>query len=135
MEEVNKLRYNLLKWFTVGWTIWFGGFILKVLIQNKIILVIIMLIGLLGWILFVVNIIRLRKIKRVVSSDKDSDVEFKIYNRNKSLAIGYLTYSILIGIFFILSIFTDVSALIVCEITLFIGTLSVLVSSLRFYRN
>ena len=135
MEEVNKLRYNLLKWFTVGWTIWFGGFILKGLIQNKIILVIIMLIGLLGWILFVVNIIRLRKIKRVVSSDKDSDVEFKIYNRNKSLAIGYLTYSILIGIFFRLSIFTDVSALIVCEITLFIGTLSVLVSSLRFYRN
>jgi len=136
IEKLDKSRYNLLKWFTVGWTIWFGGFILKDLINNKLILGLIILIGLFGWIIFSVSLIRFRKLGKIVNSDSDLknalNDELMIHNRNKSFSIGYWTYSILIGIFFVLSIFTDISALIVCEITLYIGTISILVSSLIY---
>ena len=139
IEKLDKSRYNLLKWFTVGWTIWFGGFILKDLISNKLILGLIILIGLFGWIIFFVSLIRFRKLGKIVNSDSDLknalNDELMIHNRNKSFSIGYWTYSILIGIFFVLSIFTDISALIVCEITLYIGTISILVSSLIYNRD
>ncbi len=139
IEKLDKSRYNLLKWFTVGWTIWFGGFILKDLISNKLILGLIILIGLFGWIIFSVSLIRFRKLGKIVNSDSDLknalNDELMIHNRNKSFSIGYWTYSILIGIFLVLSIFTDISALIVCEITLYIGTISILVSSLIYNRD
>ena len=139
IEKLDKSRYNLLKWFTVGWTIWFGGFILKDLINNKLILGLIILIGLFGWIIFSVSLIRFRKLGKIVNSDSDLknalNDELMIHNRNKSFSIGYWTYSILIAIFFVLSIFTDISALIVCEITLYIGTISILVSSLIYNRD
>jgi hypothetical protein len=139
IEKLDKSRYNLLKWFTVGWTIWFGGFILKDLISNKLIFGLIILIGLFGWIIFSVSLIRFRKLGKIVNSDSDLknalNDELMIHNRNKSFTIGYWTYSILIGIFFVLSIFTDISALIVCGITLYIGTISILVSSLIYNRD
>jgi len=139
IEKLNKSRYNLIKWFTIGWTIWFGGFILKDLISNNLILGLIILIGLFGWIIFSVNLIRLRKLGKIVNSDSDLknalNDELMLHNRNKSFTVGYWTFSILICIFFALSIFIDISTLIVCEITLYIGTLSTLVSSLIFNRD
>ncbi len=139
IEKLDKSRYNLIKWFTIGWTIWFGGFILKDLISNKLILGLIILIGLFGWIIFSVNLIRLRKLGKIVNSDSDLknalNDELKLHNRNKSFTVGYWTFSILICIFFALSMFIDISTLIVCEITLYIGTLSTLLSSLIFNRD
>ncbi len=139
IEKLDKSRYNLLKWFTIGWTIWFGGFILKDLISNKLILGLIIILGLFGWIIFSVNLIRFREIRKIINLDRDLknalNDELMIHNRNKSFSIGYWTYSILIGLFFVLSIFTDISALLVCEITLYIGTISILVSSLIYNRD
>ena len=139
IEKLDKSRYNLIKWFTIGWSIWFGGFIIKDLISNKLILGLIILIGLFGWIIFSVNLIRLRKLGKIVNSDSDLknalNDELMLHNRNKSFTVGFWTFSILICIFFILSMFINISTLIVCEITLYIGTLSTLVSLLIFNRD
>lgn len=139
IEKLDKSRFNLIKWFTIGWTIWFGGFIIKDLISNKLVIGLIILIGLFGWIIFSVNLIRLRKLGKIVNSDSDLknalNDELMLHNRNKSYTVGYWTFSILICIFFALSMFIDISTLIVCEITLYIGTLSALVSSLIFNRD
>jgi hypothetical protein len=138
IEELDKSRYNLIKWFTIGWTIWFGGFILKDLIRNKLILGLIIITGLFGWIIFSVSLIRFIKLGKIVNTDSDLknalNDELIIHNRNKSFTVGYWTFSILICIFFLLSSFIDIPALIVCETTLYIGTLSALVSSLIFNR-
>lgn len=139
IEKLDKSRYNLIKWFTISWAIGFGGFISKDLISNKLILGLIILIGLLGWIIFSVSLIRLRKLGRIVNSDIDLknalNDELMLHNRNKSFTVGYWTFSILIFIFFALSTFLDISALVVCEISLYLGTLSTLVSSLIFNRD
>lgn len=138
IEKLDRLRYSLIKWFTFGWAIWFGGFILKDLIDNKLLLGLIILIGLLGWIIFSVSLIRFRKLGKTINSNSDLksalNDELMIFNRNKSLAVGYGALMILITIFFGLSIFIDINALIICEITLYIGVLSVLVSSLIYNR-
>lgn len=136
IEKLDKSRYNLIIWFTIGWAIWFGGFILKDLISNKLIFGIIVIVGLFGWIIFTVNLIRLRKLGKIVNSDSNLknalNDELFLHNRNKSFTVGYWTFSVLICIFFALSIFIDISSLIVCGFTLYFGTLSVLVSSLIF---
>lgn len=139
IEKLDKSRYNLIKWFTIGWTIWFGGFILKDLISNILILGLIILIGLFGWIIFSVNLLRLIKMGKIVNSDSNLknalNDELMLHNRNKSFTVGYWTFSILVCIFLALSMFIDISSLIVCEITLYIGTLSMLLSSLIFNRD
>ncbi len=139
IEKLDKARYNLLKWLTVGWTISFGGFIIKDLTGNKLIFELLILFGLFGWILFFVSLIRFLRLGKIVNSDSNLknalNDELMIYNRNKSFSVGFWTYSILVTIFFVLSIFIDISALIVSEITLYIGTISVLISSLIYNRE
>lgn len=139
IEKLDKSRYNLIKWFTIGWAIWYGGFILKDLISNKLIQVLIILTGLFGAIMWAKNLILLMKLGKIVNSDSNLknalNDELMIHNRNKSFVIGFWTFTILIGFFLVLSSFTNISALIVCEITLYIGILSALVSSLIYNRD
>lgn len=138
IEKLDKSRYSLIKWFTLGWVIWFGGFILKDLINNKLLLGLIILFGLIGWIIFAISLFRYIKLGKIVNSDKDLKSaltdELTIHNRNKSFIVGYWSLIILTGIFLGLSIFTNITALIVCEITLYLGVLSGLVSSLIYNR-
>lgn len=138
IEKLDKSRYNLIKWSTIGYAIWFGGFILKDLIVNKLLLGLIILFGLFGWIVWTVNFLRLQKLSKIINSDNNlksalSD-ELFLHNRNKSFTFAYWTTIILVSIFLGLSIYTDITALIVCEITLYIGVLSGLISSLIFNR-
>jgi divalent metal cation (Fe/Co/Zn/Cd) transporter len=138
IEKMNKSKYNLIKWFTVGWTIWFGGFILKDLIFNKIILGFIIMAGLTGWVLFVINIFRLKRFVKTVTKSSNlkqalSD-ELSLYNRNKSFVTGYYILIAMAGVFFALSVFTDITALVVSEVILYVGVLSSLISLLIYNR-
>jgi hypothetical protein len=139
IEKLDKSRYGLLKWLTIGWAMWFGGFILKDFISNTLILGLIIMFGLVGWIMFTVSLIRFRKFAKIVNSDSDLknalNDELMLHNRNKSVTVGYWVLINVIGIFLVLSIYTDITALIVCEVTLYIGILSVLVSSLKYNRD
>ena len=139
IEKLDKARYNLIAWFTAGWAIWFGGFILKDLINNKILLGIIVSLGLIGGIIFIISVLRYIKLGKIVNSDEELENAFAdelfIHNRNKTFQVGYWTLLILIAIFFGLSIYTNITALIVCEITLYLGVLSGLISSLIFNRS
>jgi len=139
IEKLDKSRYNLVKWFTAGWILWFGVYILKDLASNILILSLLSLTGLIGWILFVINLIKFIKFGKIVNSDSNlknalSD-ELALHNKNKSFVIGYWTLIVLTAIFLILSLFTNISALIVCEITLYIGVVSTQVSWLIYNRG
>jgi len=138
IEKLDKSRYNLIKWFTLGWSIWFGGFILNGLISNRLLHILIVLLGLIGGVVYAINLFRLLKISKIVNGNIDLrnalNDELIMHNRLKSFRVGYWTLIVLISIFFGLSIYTSIPALVVCEITLFFGVLSGLISFLIYNR-
>lgn len=139
IEKYDRSRYNSIKWFTTGWAIWFGGFILKDLIDQQLILGIISIVGLLGWFLFLINMNRLNKLGKVINADEGlknalSD-ELAVHNRNRSFIVGFWSFVIVNSVCFGLSIFTNISAMLVCELTLYFGTLSGLIASLIYNKG
>ena len=139
IEQYDKKRFNLIKWLTLGWALWFGAYIIKDLINSKTIFGIILLLGLPGWLLFVVSLIRYLKIGKAIKSD----IRLKNALNNelhrlyiyKSVYIGFWSLIVTIIIFFGISLFYKISALIVCEVTLYIGILASLISALIYNKN
>ncbi|MCK9206499.1 MAG: hypothetical protein M0P66_05245 [Salinivirgaceae bacterium] len=140
IEKMDKSRYNLIKWLTIGWTIWFGTYIAKDWINNRLIFGFLFLIGFIGWILFTVNLIKYLRLGKKVNSDnklKEAlNNEMHQFYGYKSFFWGFWTIVATISILFVISLFYhQISALIVCEITLFIGVLSTLIAGLIYNRD
>ncbi len=139
IEKLEKTRYNLLKWLTIGWGIWFGTFILKNLLQNQLILQFATWIGLLGWVIFSINLVKYFKLKRELKWDKKLERalndELHQLNMFQSFFIGYCIIILVTGILFVLSLYITLPAVLVTEIILYIGVLSVLISGLIYNRD
>lgn len=128
IEKLDKSRYNLIKWLTIGWTIWFGVYIVKDWIDNKLIFGLLILIGLIGWILFAVNLIDYLRLGKKVKSDSKlkealNNEMHQLYSY-KSFFWGFCIVIVTTGIFLGITSFYQISALIVCELTIFFGILS-----------
>jgi hypothetical protein len=139
IEKLDKSRYDLIKWLTIGWTIWFGGYIVKDWINNKLIFGLFILIGFIGWILFVVNLTKYLRLGKKVNADNRlkealNNEMYKLY-AYKSIFFGFLTTMIIICIFLLISLFNNIPALIVCEIVLFFGISSSLIASLIYNKG
>ncbi len=140
IEQYDKSRYNLIKWLTIGWAAWFGTFILKDLIEDKFIFVqiLIALAGLIGFIFFVVN---LQKYLRLASKIKYSRLNEALNNelhqiyKYKSVFWGFKVLLGTICVFLVISLFHQISAKLVCEITLYLGVLSSLIAGLVYNRD
>jgi hypothetical protein len=65
IEKLDRARYNLLKWFTFGWAVWFGTFILRDFVQSSFIIGIMIVSGLCGWILWIINMIKIFKLGKL----------------------------------------------------------------------
>jgi hypothetical protein len=140
IEKLDKARYNLLKWLTVGWGTWFGSYILKDLIKNGSIILdlFIGLVGLVGFVFFAVN---LQKYMRLASKVKYSRLSDALNNemhqlyKYKSIYIGFKVLLTTIILFFIISLFNQIPSKFVCEITLYFGVLSSLIAGLIYNRD
>jgi len=140
IEKLDKTRYNLLKWLTVGWAVWFGTYILKDLINSEFIILdfLLGLVGLIGFVFFAVN---LQKYIRLGSKVKNSRLRDALNNemnqiyKYKSAYIGVKVLLASIALFFVVSIFYPISAKLVCELTLYSGVLSILISGLIYNRD
>lgn len=140
IEQYDKSRYNLIKWLTVGWAAWFGTYILKDLINDKFILMQLLIgfVGIIGFVFFVVN---LQKYLRLASKIKYSRLKGALNNelhqiyKYKSFFCGFIVLLGTICAFFVISIFCDISAKFVCEITLYLGVLSSLIAGLAYNRD
>jgi len=139
IEYLDKSRYNLLKWTTIGWAIWFATIISYNFIKGHIIVSIAYWMGLLGSAIFVINLIRFLKLKRFLLWNnrlKEAlENEFHLLNLHKSYQIGYWVVIGITVLFLFISSFTTVSALLVTELTLYFGVLAVLVSGLIYNRD
>jgi hypothetical protein len=139
IERLEKTRYNLLKWLTIGWAIWFGTFILKDIIQNPMIIGAASTVGLMGWIIFSINLIQFLKLKRELNWDPKAkealNDELHQLNMHKSFQIGYWAVLTTTAVFLGFAEFLEIKALLVTEVTLYLGVLSVLISGLIYNRD
>jgi hypothetical protein len=139
IEQLNDSRYNLIKWLTIGWSIWVGTYIAKDLIQYQLILTALVWVGLFGWIVFIINLLKYMKLKREVKSDsllgEALNDELIQLNRYKSFFLGFWVTISIIGIFFGISLFVNITALMVCRTTIYVGVLSVLIAWLIYNNN
>ena len=138
IEKLDKSRYDFMKWCTIGWTIWFGTYILRDFIPTPEVPGYITWIRLLGWFILIVSTIRFVKLKRELNWDNKMkealDDELHLHNRIKSFQIGYFVVIGLTLLFFVLSLYTAIPAVIVTKLTLYFGVLAVLISKLIFNR-
>jgi len=141
IEQFDKARYNMRKWFTVGWAIWFGSNILQdyLLVINRIIFVFVVFAGLIGSIFFSIYLIKFVKLNGKINANsklKEAlNNEMIRYYTYKSFFIGFWTFTVTIGCFLEISLFYSISALLVCKITLYLGVLSASVANLIYNRN
>jgi hypothetical protein len=139
IEQYDKARYSLTKWLTLGWIVWYGTFIAKDLIDNKFIIGSILIVGFIGWIFFAINLFRLiglvKKINADIKLKEALSNEMHQFYAYKSIVWGFWTIMVTISALIVITIFYEVSALIVCEITLFVGISSCLIANLAYNRE
>jgi len=141
IEQFDKARYNMRKWFTIGWAVWFGSNILQdyLLVINWLIFIFVVFVGLIGSIFFSIYLIKFTKLNGKINANKklkealnNEMIRFYTY---KSFSIGFGTFAATIACFLVVSSFYSISALLVCKITLYLGVLSALVANLIYNRN
>lgn len=137
IEQLDKSRYDYLKWSTIGWTIWSGTYILTELmsIPDNIL----SWTRLLGWLILIISSIRFFKLKRELNWDKKMkealEGELHKFNLQKSFRNGYFVVIGITLIFFALSLYLTISALLVTKVTLYFGILAVLISKIIYNRD
>ena len=139
IEKFDKERYPVIKLSTIGCAIWFGSLILQDLIINKSIVLIVILVGLIGWIFFTVGLIKLLKLTRKINSNcilKEalSNEMYRLYTY-KSAFVGFCAVLITGVCLYVISIFYDIPALLVCKFILFFGCLAAFIATLVYNKG
>ncbi|MDI6402614.1 hypothetical protein QLX67_11455 [Balneolaceae bacterium ANBcel3] len=131
-----RIKYELFKWVTFGWVIWFGTFLIWDVIDNFVLLSLLILIGCVNVVLCAVNAFTLGKMWAKVNSDERlKKVVLGNYQTEKvykSCYWGFLITTCFLGFFLLMALFTNVDALTVVKTTLFFGIFSVLVAWLIY---
>jgi len=141
IEQLDKMRYNLLKWGTIGFGIWFGTFILTEFPFDSLILESMPYVRLLGNLILIVSVIRFLKLRRRRELNWDRKMkkalegELHQLNLLKSFRNGFFVVIGTTLIFFTLTLFSAIPALLIIKITLYFGVLTVVISKLIYNRD
>jgi len=137
IEQLDKSRFDFLKWATIGWTIWSGTYIATELVNVPDI--VLTWTRLLGWCILIISTIRFLKLKRELNRDnkmKDAlEGELHRFNLSKSFRNGYFVVIAITILFFALSFQFTISTLIVTKTILYFGVLVVLISKIIYNRD
>lgn len=139
IEQLYQLRYKLLKWFTIGWAVWFGTFILKDVINNSMIRGSVATLGLIGSVIWIINLLKLQKLGRTLRLDNKLhealNDELYQFNMHKSILIGYFVVITTTAFLYGISQFLLISGVLAMSIILYFGVLSVLIAGLIYNRD
>jgi hypothetical protein len=139
IEQYDKSRYSLIKWLTLGWIVWYGTFIAKDLINSKLIIGSILIVGFIGWIFFTINLFKFIGLGKKINADsklKEAlNNEMHQFYKYKSSFWGFCAVIATISIFLVISLFHQISALLVCQLTLFFGISASLIANLAYNRE
>jgi len=139
IEKFDKSRYRLIKWFTVGWVVWYGTFIAKDVTNNTPIVLLLVLVGLVGWVIWSINLVQLLRLGKKISINPElaeaMNNEMQKFYELKSSNIAFAATMATVGIFIGITAFYKISALIVCESILFVGISSGLIAYLTYNKE
>jgi hypothetical protein len=137
IEQLDKSRYDFLKWATIGWTIWSGTYIATELVNVPDL--VLTWVRLLGWSILIISTIRFLKLKRELNWDNKMkealEGELHKFNLSKSFRNGYFVVIAITILFFVLSFQFIISTLIVTKTILYFGVLAVLISKIIYNRD
>lgn len=139
IEQYDRLRYQTIKWFTIGWAAWFGIAMVNRYIGNNTVKALFAMIGIMGLITWVINFIKLRRLDKKIKSDsnlyKALNNELVVHNKYKASRVGFIVTISVVGVCYGITLNYPLPALNVCEVTLFTGVLSGLIASLFYNRE
>ena len=139
IEKFDKSRYDLVKWFTMGWIAWYGTIVSKGLIHNNFIIGLLLGIGFFGWIFFMVSLVKLVRLGRRIKSDSRLNEalsnEMHQFYVLKSIAWGFSTVMATACTFIVVSLFYPIPTLVACEFILFVGVSSSLIANLVYNKE
>jgi len=139
IEKLDNARSSFLKWATVGYTIWFGTYIVADPFFLPEIPSVIQWIRILGWLILLVSGLRAMKLKRELRWDKKMqgalEGELYQYNLRKSFQMGFFVVMGVTSVFLMLSLFYTIPALLVTKVILYLGGLAVLISKMFYNRD
>ncbi len=139
IERLDKSKYNMLFWMTIGFGLFFGETILKEFLNEKNTLMIVRFLGIVGWGFFIKSSIVSLKITKQIKKDTKlkealNNEMHKLYSF-KSYRVGFWTFLTSIIIFIILSFFMEISLLVSLEVILYFGLLSTFISGLIYNKS
>lgn len=139
IEKLDNARSSFLKWATVGYTIWFGTYIVADPFFLPEVPLVIQWIRILGWLILLVSGLRAMKLKRELRWDKKMrgalEGELHQYNLRKSFQMGFFVVMGVTAVFLMLSLFYAIPALLVTKVILYLGGLAVLISKMFYNRD
>ena len=138
-DDLDKLRNRQILGFLIGWVLWYGTLIMRDYISNKTIFNILLSVGLIGNIIFVFYIIKLIRLSNFLNKNDEKkkalNDELWKENSSKSFSWGFILTMFTTIFLLVISVFCPLSAIVICEIILFVGVVSFLSSFLIFNRN
>ena len=136
IEKLDNARSSFLKWATVGYTIWFGTYIIADPFFLPEVPSVLQWIRILGWLILLVSGLRAIKLKRELKWNKKMkgalEGELHQHNLRKSFQMGFFVVFGVTAAFFMLSLFYIIPSLLVTKVILYLGGLAVLISKI-FY--
>lgn len=139
IEKLDKLRFILLKLTTIAFALWYGMNIIAGIIQDPTLEIIAGLIGLCGGVFWIITLIKLVRLSRDIRRDHEAkkalNDELFLYNRNKSFVAGFTMVMCVAVIFSAVTIFADISGLLVTKIIIFTGVVGTLSASWYYNRG
>ena len=132
IEKYDKSRTKILIGIAIGWSIYYGIFILNDVIHNVVVMAILNIIGLIGLALYMYGLIKMIQIKRKLKNDPDLQSalnnEWIILNRRKAYAVGFWTMLISVTLGLLLVVFINIPAKIILELILFVGIMALILT-------
>ena len=139
VEELDKSRYNMILWLTIGWGIWYGSIIMKITILNSPLIDILSVIGGVSWVIWVIGLVKMVRLNKILKTDKALNTnlndEVVLHNRLRSFQIGYLSFGITTLAMLFASGLSIMSIELACKIIIYFGVLSTLIAWLIYNKN
>jgi heme/copper-type cytochrome/quinol oxidase subunit 4 len=140
IEQLDKSRHKAIKWFAVGWAMWFGLYLISYwAIISPIFKAVFLVTGLTGWIIWTIHLVKIYRLGRIVSSDEALrnalNDEYHQQNTYKSFVVGYAVTLTTIVILIVVAAFFEIPAAFALHISLYLGVLSALLAALFYNKD
>lgn len=139
IDQLDKLRNQLIFWFLIGYVFFFGGYILSDITNNFIVILILAICSFVGYLLFVVNLLRIMKLskelKRNTKIATTLNDELWKSNRDKAFITGFIISILTLVILYCVTLFYPLEGRKVCEVMMLVSVSAVLILFLIYNRE